>query len=132
MLRVSDMNLLLQIGISVILFVGIIYVKRIKFNVHGYWMFLAVTLNVPSVFSVMIPSVFRILSGATINLFTSFVLIHSLLGVIVFILGWYVLWVWRFRVPGGSCFRLKTFMKFLTPLWIATVISGGIMYLQLY
>lgn len=128
----SDINLILQIGILVTLTIGIAYVKRVKFNVHGYLMFVAVALNVPSIISVMLPSALRILDGASLNAFTSIVMIHSLLGVIVIGLGIYILVVWRFKRPGGSCFKSKRLMRTLAPLWVVSVVSGAIMYFLLY
>ena len=82
MLRMlSEINLILQVVILVVLFAGIFQAKRKRFNHHGYLMFFVVVLNFLSILLVMGPSAARILIGASPSTFTFLVAIHSLIGV---------------------------------------------------
>jgi len=128
----SGVNLILQVCLTAALIVGIASVKRLKFSAHGYLMFLAVALNLPSIAIVMLPSTSRILAGASLNPFTAVVAAHSLLGAIAIGAGIYVMWIWRFRKPGVSCFRSRGLMRALAPLWMVTVVLGAAMYYMLY
>ena len=127
-----DANLILQLGLTVALIAGIALVKRLRIAAHGYVMLLVVALNLPSIAVVMLPSATRILGGASINPFTAVVTIHSILGAIVVGAGIYVLWVWRLRAPGASCFGSRGLMRVLAPLWMVTVVLGAVMYYMLY
>jgi len=128
----SEINLILQIGILVALIVGVVLVKRLKFNLHGYIMFSVVALNFLSIILVMLPAAVRILSGASPNIFKYIVAAHSVLGIIVEGLGIYVVGIWRFRRPGGTCFKLKNHMLVLSFLWMLSMILGVMIYLVLY
>jgi uncharacterized membrane protein YozB (DUF420 family) len=128
----SGLNLILQLCLTTALIVGIASVKRLKFSAHGYLMFIVVALNLPSIAIVMLPSASRILAGASANLFTAIVAAHSLLGVIAIGAGIYVMWIWRFRKPGVSCFRSRGLMRALAPMWMVTVVLGVAMYYMLY
>lgn len=124
--------MILQLGLTVALLAGIALVKRLRFTAHGYFMLLAVALNLPSIAVVMLPSASRILGGASINPFTSVVAAHSALGILVMGAGIYVLWVWRLRAPGASCFRTRRLMRALATLWVVTVGLGAAVYFMLY
>jgi uncharacterized membrane protein YozB (DUF420 family) len=128
----SGVNLILQVCLTAALIVGIASVKRLKFSAHGYLMFLVVALNLPSIAIVMLPSSSRILAGASVNPFTTVVIAHSLLGVLAIGAGIYIMWTWRFRKPGVSCFRSRDLMRTLVPLWMVTVVLGAAMYYMLY
>lgn len=53
---ISDLNLLLQIFIMIILFTGFFYAKRkIRYDMHGKIMGIAVFLNLLSLIFVMVP-----------------------------------------------------------------------------
>lgn len=125
-------NMILQLGLTVALMVGVALVKRLRIAAHGYVMLLAVALNLPSIAIVMLPSASRILSGASASPFTALVAVHSLLGAFAIGAGVYVLWVWRLRAPGASCFGSRGLMRALAPLWFVTVALGAAMYYMLY
>jgi len=128
----GTINLFAQFGILAALLIGVIYVKRLRYGLHGYLTFVAVALNVLSVALVMFPSGGRILGGASLSTFTVIVGVHSALGLVSLALGMYIIWVWRFRRPGGSCFRLRSSMEPLAMVWVVTMILGVLMYLILY
>lgn len=128
----SDINLILQIGIFIVLSAGVVSVKRQKFNLHGYVMFSAAALNLLSIAIVMLPAVVSIFSGASQNTFTSITALHSVLGTIAEGLGIYIVGVWRFSSSVASCSRLKTHMRVLAVLWTTTVVLGVTVYILLY
>lgn len=99
---------------------------------HGYLTFAAVALNVLSVALVMLPSAVRILGRTSLSTFTVIVGVHSVLGLVALAVGIYIVLVWRFWRPGGSCFRLRSFMRPLAMVWVVTMIQGVLMYLTLY
>ncbi len=128
----GTLNLFAQFGILAALLIGVIYVKRLRYGLHGYLTFVAVALNVLSVALVMLPSGARILGRASLSTFTVIVGIHSVLGLLALAVGIYIVLVWRFRRPGGSCFRLRSSMGPLAMVWVVTMTLGVLMYLILY
>jgi len=132
MLRMlSEINLILQVVILVVLFAGVFQTKRKRFNHHGYLMFFVVALNFLSISLVMGPSAARILIGTSPSTFTLLVAIHSLIGVVSEGLGVFIVLIWRIRRTEGSCYKLKNYMKALTYLWILSIIMGVTIYLLL-
>lgn len=128
----GTVNIFAQFGILAALLIGIMYVKRLRYGLHGYLTFFAVALNILSVVLVMLPSMVGILSGASLSTFTVIVGIHSVLGLVALAVGMYIVLVWRFRKPGVSCFRLRWSMGPLAAAWVVTMILGVLMYLILY
>jgi hypothetical protein len=128
----SDINFLIQIAILASLFYGYFIVKKFKFIRHGYLMFLGASVNLFSLIFVMLPNALAILSGASLTLFTVTVVFHAILGAVVEAWGIYIIAMWRFRVPGPPCSRLRTQMKKLFIFWLAVAVSGFVLYVFLY
>jgi uncharacterized membrane protein YozB (DUF420 family) len=124
----STPNLIIQAIITVALTLGIFYVKKRKITSHGYVTLAAVVLNALSVIIVMLPSSLRIVSGASMNVFTMVVLAHSILGAAAIIVGVYLMATWRLRTPGESCFRLRNYMRPLAMIWILSAALGAYVY----
>jgi uncharacterized membrane protein YozB (DUF420 family) len=127
----STPNLIIQAVITVLLTIGVFHVKRRKLISHGYATLAAVILNALSVIIVMLPSVLRILTGASLNSFTLIVIIHSILGAAAVIVGVYLMATWRLRTPGASCFRLRNYMRPLAIIWILSAALGAYVYYML-
>jgi uncharacterized membrane protein YozB (DUF420 family) len=127
----STLNLILQFVILGVLAFGILRVKKGRLAMHGYIAFAAVSLNTLSIIVVMLPSVSRIMAGASLNSFTMIVAAHSLLGFIVEALGAYIVLRWRFQVPGFTCWKMKGLMKVLAALWTVSVALGAFVYFML-
>jgi uncharacterized membrane protein YozB (DUF420 family) len=117
--------------ITAVLTLGIIYVRRKRIIPHGYAILAAVFLNALSVLVVMLPSVYRILSGASINPFTVVVIVHSILGAASVLAGVYLMAIWRLRKPGESCFRIVRYMKPLAIAWMISAALGAFVYYML-
>ncbi len=76
----------------------------------------------------MLPSVLRIMEGASLNAFTMVVIAHSILGAATIIVGVYLMAVWRLRKPGESCFRIVNYMKPLAIAWMISAALGAYVY----
>jgi len=127
----STPNLIIQAIITAALTLGIFYVKKRKITPHGYVTLAAVVLNALSVIIVMLPSVLRIIDGASMNAFTLVVIVHSILGAVAIVVGVYLMAVWRLRKPGESCFKLRNYMRPLAMVWILSVALGAYVYYML-
>ena len=127
----STLNLLIQLIITSILSLGILYVRKRKIIPHGYATLTAVILNALSIVVVMLPSALRIMSGASMNIFTFVVVAHLILGTLALILGVYLMSTWRMRKPGESCFRIANYMKPLAIAWIFSTVIGVYIYFLL-
>ena len=128
----SGLNMLAQLVITGVLFVAIVYAKRREFRLHGLVIAAAVVLNGLSILLVMVPSALRIFSGASLSGFTLAVGVHVVLGMVAQLAGLYIVWGWRLREPGGTCFRLGGRMRSLSRLWTLMVVLGGLVYYMLY
>ncbi len=128
----SGLNMLAQLVITGVLFVAIVYAKRREFRFHGLVIAAAVALNGLSILLVMVPSALRIFSGASLNGFTLAVGVHVALGAVAQLAGLYIVWGWRLREPGGTCFRLGGRMRSLSRLWTLMVVLGALVYYMLY
>ncbi len=126
------LNLLAQLAITGILFSAIVYAKRREFRLHGLVIAAAVALNGLSILLVMVPSALRIFSGASLSGFTVAVGVHVVLGTVAQLAGLYIVWGWRLREPGGTCFRLGGRMRSLSRLWTLMVVLGALVYYMLY
>jgi len=126
------LNMLAQLAITGILFSAIVYAKRREFRLHGLVIAAAVALNGLSILLVMVPSALRIFSGASLNGFTLAVGVHVVLGMVAQIAGLYIVWGWRLREPGSTCFRLGGRMRSLSRLWTLMVVLGALVYYMLY
>lgn len=127
----STPNLVVQAVITAVLFAGVFYVKRKRFASHGYATLVAVILNALSVLVIMLPSVLRIMDGASLNAFTLMVLAHSGLGAVSLVLGGYLMYSWRLRKPGESCFKLVNYMRPLAVIWVVSAALGVYVYYML-
>ena len=128
----SGLNMLAQLAITGILFSAIVYAKRREFKLHGLVIAAAVALNGLSILLVMVPSALRIFSGASLSGFTVAVGVHVVLGTVAQLAGLYIVWGWRLREPGGTCFRLGGRMRSLSRLWTLMVVLGALVYYMLY
>ena len=126
------LNLLAQLVITGVLLTAIMLAKRQEFRLHGLVIASAIVLNSFSILLVMVPSALRIFSGTSLNSFTLAVGIHAILGTIAQLAGLYIVWIWRLREPGDSCFRLRGRMRSLSGLWTLMVVLGALVYYMLY
>ena len=127
-----DINILVQIGILIGLYVAVFSARRHKFDAHGAFMLVIVVFNLESIVRVMLPSAVRMLTGVSPGGFTAFVAVHSLVGVAVEVVGAYVVVDWVYRRTTGACSKFAPWMRRLAPLWVLVSMSGAYMYYILY
>jgi hypothetical protein len=131
----SDIGLLLEIGVIATLLVGrFIFARKGKITSHGYTLTIAIVLHAISVLSIMIPSFAR----STDILFTDFfspaiilTWIHAPVGLLVLILGAYLVLEWRFKPPQDTCYKRVKLMRPLWLLWMLSLAMGILIYLSI-
>ncbi len=127
----SDISLILQVIILAVVLYGITRAKNKEYMKHGYLMLGSLILTLWNAFIVMVPkarSLVRMYRPYGLSLL---VRIHMTFGVIVLVLGLYLMWVWRLE-EHGPCFKQTGKMKKLAGLWIIEVLGGFVIYYLLY
>jgi uncharacterized membrane protein YozB (DUF420 family) len=126
----SDINLLLQIIVIIILVIGIKFGKEKtpgSLKTHGRIMAIAVVLNAFAILLVMGPSLlgsFDAALGETASLGFPLTLVHHTLGLLAEVLG--VLFV--FKKFG----KVRMWMRLITLLWLVAFVFGIFFYLTYY
>ncbi len=127
----SDLSLIVQVITLAVLVFAVTRAKKKEHTVHAYLMLGGLTLTLWNAFIVMIPkarSLVRMYRPYGLSLL---VRTHMTFGFIVFLLGFYLIWVWRLEEP-GPCFEQRGKMKALTALWILEILAGFVIYYLLY
>ena len=130
---VSDISLLLEIAILIVLFVGRRYAKKIKYRTHGFIMTGAVTLHALTILLVMTPSfaLFVDVLGsdpASLGLIGIIIVsIHVPAGIVAEILGVIFVAQWGFK-PTIGCIKRRRLMLPLFLLWTLSSILGIAIY----
>ncbi|UCH31333.1 MAG: DUF420 domain-containing protein [Candidatus Bathyarchaeota archaeon] len=131
----ADLNLVFQISILILLFVGILIARRKrKFKRHGALMGIALTLNTISIVIVMLPS-FLSFSGLFADLSTpaAIVITHAVLGVLVEVLGVWLVANWLVRSDNiKGCVGKRNLMRATLLLWSIELFVGIYVYIMLY
>ena len=132
----TDINLILQIIMFLILLMGYFYKKKGKFKAHGVVMGIAVFLHVFSFLLVMGPSFFgnfEFFTTETSHLGVQTTLIHGFAGAIAMILGIGLVGVWALSPSDiAACSRRKRIMDATILLWLVSLIFGISTYLIFY
>jgi len=133
----SDLNLLLQIALFVILLVGFLLAKyKRSFRNHGVTMLAALVLHTILIFGVMLPSLLSLKAGLLANLSSTLALStipHAILGTIVEVFAIYLVGTFLFNHGDvKSCFKNKRRMQLTLILWFLEVILGIYIYFLLY
>jgi len=131
----ADLNLVFQISILILLIAGISIARlKHKFNRHGALMGIAIILNTISIIIVMLPS-FLSFSGLFADLSTpaAIVITHAILGVLVEVLGIWLVANWIFRRKNiRGCVGKKNLMRATLLLWSIELFVGIYVYIMLY
>ena len=110
---------------------GVKRVKKKKYMKHAYLMLGSLTLTLWNTFIVMVPkarSLIRMYRPYGLSLL---VRIHMTFGVIVLLVGLYLMWVWKLEEP-GPCFKQSGKMRKLAGLWVLEALGGFVIYYLLY
>ncbi len=132
----ADLTLLLQIAVFLVFLIGFVLVKtRRNYAKHGAIMGVAIALHTVSILIVMVPSMLSS-GGLFENLLGTLqltILAHAALGILVEILGLYVVLAWALRYKDVKpCFKRKTIMRVLAVLWTIALILGIYVYILFY
>ena len=132
----TDINLVLQVVMLIIIVVGLVYKSKRKFKIHGGLMGIAVILHLISLFAVMLPSFndgYDYFTTATSELGVQTIWIHAVPGAIALILGIVLVAAWALRPSNiASCSKLKRIMDITTLLWLISLIFGIAAYVVFY
>jgi len=129
-LLVTDLNLLLQIVVLIILFVGLKFGRtktKDSLRTHGRLMTLMVILNLVGTLTVMIPSFvlsFSYVLEEQSRLGFPLISVHALFGAIATILGITLV----FKKFGN----VRLWMRFTITVWLITLVLGFFIYLVYY
>ena len=132
----TDINLILQVVMFVIIVIGLVYKNKNKFKIHGGLMGIAVTLHVLSFFALMLPS-FNVgidyFTTATSDLGVQTTWIHAIPGAVAMILGIVLVGAWALRPANiATCSRRKRLMDITTLFWFISLLFGIATYIVFY
>jgi uncharacterized membrane protein YozB (DUF420 family) len=132
----TDINLVLQVVMLIIIVVGLVYKSKRKFKIHGGLMGIAVMLHLISLFAVMLPSFndgYDYFTTATSELGVQTIWIHAIPGAIALILGIVLVATWALHPSNiASCSKLKRIMDITTLLWLISLMFGIAAYVVFY
>jgi len=132
----TDINLILQIVMFLIIVIGLVYKNKRKFKIHGGLMGIAVILHVISFLLVMGPSFsegYDFFTTATSELGVQTTWIHAVPGAIAMIMGIVLVGAWALRSSNiAACRRMKRLMDITVLLWLVSLIFGIATYLVFY
>ena len=132
----TDINLILQIVMVLIIVIGLIYKNKNKFKIHGGLMGIAVILHVLSLLLVMGPSLYEnydFFTTGTSELGVQTTWIHAIPGAIAMILGIVLVVSWALRSSNiAACSRKKRLMDVTVLLWLISLAFGIATYIVFY
>ena len=132
----TDINLILQIVMFLIIVIGLVYKNKRKFKKHGGIMGIAVILHVLSFLLVMGPSLYEnydFFTTATSDVGVQTTWIHAAPGAIAMIMGIILVGAWTLRPSNiAACSRMKRIMDITVLLWLISLIFGITTYLVFY
>ncbi len=132
----TDVNLILQVVMFIIIVIGLVYKNKRKFKIHGGLMGIAVILHVISFLLVMGPSFsegYDFFTTATSELGVQTTWIHAVPGAIAMIMGIVLVGAWALRSSNiAACRRMKRLMDITVLLWLVSLIFGIATYIVFY
>ena len=132
----TDINLIIQVVMFILIVVGVVYKNKRKFKLHAELMGAAVILHIVSFFAVMLPSFndgYEYFVTATSELGVQTMWIHAIPGAISMILGIFLVVAWALRPANiAACSKRKRLMDIVTLLWLILLIFGIASYIVYY
>jgi uncharacterized membrane protein YozB (DUF420 family) len=128
---VATISLVIQTLAYFVLLIGFAFAKKKNFQRHKRTMSVATLLNFVSLFVVMLPSLYSIISGislATVSLNSLIIILHHSLGLITLIMASLAI----LRPCGSIVKNVKILMVTIFTLWSITYFLGVGVYLMLY
>gem|GEM_PF-1054052 len=129
-------SLIIQLFVLGLLFYGFILKKNQKFRQHGLTMLGAVVLHAITIFAVMMPSFAGGFSAPGAfdfsNMLVVLALVHTVAGVVAFLLGIVLVVNWRLRADLKPCFAKKQLMRVTIVIWMIALMLGVVLYWLFY
>jgi uncharacterized membrane protein YozB (DUF420 family) len=127
-------NAVAQIVILILLLASIVMKQRRKYFLHAIMMLAALSLNLLSLILVMFPSLLKmaIMTDQPLHIISIIALIHSSLGFVVTVLGWWLVASWHLQSSLKNCFKNKRLMRITMILWLTVLTIGFVFYYFLY
>ena len=128
----STYSLILELAALVVLWTGFAIQRRRTYRRHGFTMSVALAAHAVAIIAVMVNTFrgyFAVPGGANFgdSLFL-LIFIHATIGVIVLILGIYLVGAWGFRKETKGCFKRKRIMIATFTLWMVAILLGVTIY----
>jgi len=132
----TDINLILQVVMFVVIVIGLVYKNKNKFKIHGELMGIGVILHVISFFAIMLPRFndgIDYFTTATYELGVQTIWIHAIPGAIAMILGIVLVGAWALGPTNiAACSRRKRLMDVTTLFWFISLFFGIVTYIVFY
>ena len=130
-------SLIIQFIVLFLLFYGYSLKRKLKFFQHGKTMAVALVLHLIMIFALMIPSfAYAVVPSYIIpfplQLISIIGLLHGIAGILVIILGSWLVAAWHFSKEFTGCFKRKSIMRVTIAAWISALILGIVLYLLFY
>jgi len=128
----SDLNLIVQIGLLVILVAGLVLAKKRKLTVHHTWMTAIVIVNAVMIIAIMNPAFFRLLPFAWRRLGAAgptVLWLHAFVASAAELMGVYAVLSMRMDMPESWRLRNpKWYMRITFTLWALALLGGVALY----
>jgi hypothetical protein len=131
----SDVNLLFQLTILLVLIISMLLKSRHNYSAHGTTMGTAVALHTISIFAIMVPSFVDIVHvfGNLMIPVELAIISHAILGSVVEVIDIYLVMSWTLRRWNAKvCVKNKWLMTCTFILWLIELALGILVYIQLY
>ena len=129
-LLITDLTLIIQIIIFIVLAIGLFFKRKVRYAKHGALMGIAVALHTISIVAAMVPS-FSGFEGSTF--LGQIITIHAIMGILVEILGVWLVIAWLLHAKDiKTCTKKKNVMRIIVGLWLLDLILGVYIYVLLY
>ena len=133
----ADLNLVVQLAMGAALLVGALLARAKRYSAHGICQSSVLTLNLVSIFSVMLPSfrdeIWPALPRHLTDAYYGVASAHGLLGVLAESFGIYLLLVAVNVLPNRLCIRrLRFWMRAELCIWLTAIATGLLTYYVWY
>lgn len=134
---IATASLIIQVIVLFMLLYGYSLKKKLKFRQHGMTMALALVLHLIMIFAIMIPSfaisvVPSYIIPFPLEIISIIGLLHGIAGIVVMLLGGWLVAAWHFNKEFTGCFKRKSIMRITIIAWISALILGIVLYTLFY
>jgi len=134
---IATVSLIIQVIVLFMLMYGYSLKSKSKFWQHGRIMAVALILHLIMIFVIMIPSfVYALVPSYIIRfpleLISIVGLFHGIAGIVVMILGSWLVATWHFSKEVTGCFKRKSIMRVTIAAWFSALILGIVLYILFY